>query len=90
MKKVSFKEPLENRKCVVELELKDKTFVITCSTATVGAQKEESTIYDLFKSIIRYNDNLEEIMKAIDEELDTNQLIDLIVIINEELALKKK
>lgn len=90
MKKVSFKQPLEERQCVLELELKDKIFIIKCASATVGATKEDSSIYDLFKSIIRYNDNIEEIMNSIDNELDTNQLIDLIVIINEELSLKKK
>lgn len=90
MKKVSFKETLENRRCVLELELKDKTFIITCSAAAVGAQKQEATIIELFESIIRFDENKEEIMKAINEELDMNQLIDLIVVINEELALKKK
>lgn len=90
MKKVSFKEPLENRRCVLELELKDKTFIIACSAAAVGAQKQEATIVELFESIIRFDENKEEVMKVINEELDMNQLIDLIVIINEELALKKK
>ncbi len=90
MRKVSFKDQLENRRCVLELELKDKTFIITCATATIGTQKEDCSIYDLFKNIIRYNDNLEEIMSALDDEIDNYQLIELIVSINEELALKKK
>lgn len=88
--KLSFKVPRNERQLEIEIELNEnETIELVCSFPSVEASKDESTVYEMFKSIIRYTKDKDEVLKQIEKNLDSNQLLEIISFIMENLILKK-
>lgn len=88
--KLSFKVSKENRKLEIEIELNENEKIdLVCSFPSIDASRNESTIYEMFKSIIRYTENYEKVIEKIEKNLDSNQLLEIITFIIENLNLKK-
>ena len=88
--KLSFKVPLDNREIEITVDINDETKIdFICVHPTLSTIKSDSSIYEMFKSIVRKTPDVENKIKLLEDTLDSNQILDLIDFIMKQLALKK-
>lgn len=88
--KLSFKIPLNKREIEITVDINDKIKIdFICVHPTLSTIRTDSSIYEMFKSIVRKTNDVEEKIKLLEDTLDSNQILDLIDFIMKQLALKK-